>query len=146
MTTIVYSDREGVLAFDSRCAQGDLIMTDDYDKSVTVRDKKFVLCGSARDLERFAEEFKPDKVSEYKFESSGYMVQGGKCYSVWQNEDGIFRRELLKFNDAGGSGAHYALAALDFGKTAIEAVEYAKTRDCRTGGKVRTIHFKIRGT
>ena len=35
-----------------------------------------------------------------------------------------------------GSGCEFALAACDLGKTAVEAVEYASTRDVFTGGGV----------
>lgn len=38
-----------------------------------------------------------------------------------------------------GSGTSWALAALDFGKTAAEAVAYAATRDNGTGGGVDTV-------
>ena len=38
-----------------------------------------------------------------------------------------------------GSGHDFALAAMDFGKTAAEAVAYAATRDSGTGGGVDTL-------
>lgn len=37
-----------------------------------------------------------------------------------------------------GSGAKWALAAMDHGKNAIDAVKYASTRCCYTGGPVQT--------
>ena len=40
-----------------------------------------------------------------------------------------------------GTGSHWATAALDFGKTPEEAVEYAITRDRQSGGPVRTLKF-----
>ena len=47
----------------------------------------------------------------------------------------------LKFNDYVGSGGYDALRALDFGKSAKEAIEYAATKDCNTGGKVRVFNL-----
>jgi len=44
---------------------------------------------------------------------------------------------LVEYNDAMGSGEEFALAALDHGKTAEDAVAYAATRDSGTGGKIR---------
>lgn len=41
-----------------------------------------------------------------------------------------------------GSGYQFAIAALDLGKTAKEAVNYAKTRDIYTGGRVRVFDVK----
>jgi hypothetical protein len=38
-----------------------------------------------------------------------------------------------------GSGTNWALAAMDFGKTAVEAVEYAATRCNGTGGGVDSV-------
>ena len=40
-----------------------------------------------------------------------------------------------------GSGGTFAYCALDFGKTAKEAVEYAATKDTNTGGKVRVFNL-----
>lgn len=37
-----------------------------------------------------------------------------------------------------GSGWRWALAAMDHGKNAPDAIRYAKTRDVNTGGRVRT--------
>ena len=41
-----------------------------------------------------------------------------------------------------GSGSQFALAAMDLGKTAKEAVKYAMTRDPYTGGKIKAIKYK----
>lgn len=38
-----------------------------------------------------------------------------------------------------GSGAQWAMAAMDFGKNAVKAVEYAATRDNGTGGGVDVV-------
>ena len=47
----------------------------------------------------------------------------------------------VEHNRAIGSGNRFALAAMDFGKTAKEAVEYAACRDVYTGGKVESFRL-----
>ncbi len=49
--------------------------------------------------------------------------------------------EPLSYNFAIGSGEQWAIAAMDFNKNAIEAIEYAKVRDFRTGGKVHILYY-----
>lgn len=44
---------------------------------------------------------------------------------------------VVDYPYAWGSGAPFAIAALDFGKSAVEAVKYAMTRDVFTGGKIQ---------
>lgn len=41
-----------------------------------------------------------------------------------------------------GSGWQFALAAMDFGKTAKQAIEYAATRDNGTGGGVDYVRIR----
>ena len=41
-----------------------------------------------------------------------------------------------------GSGAVFAIAAMDCGKSAVEAIRIAKKRDVNTGGRIRTIKVK----
>jgi len=50
--------------------------------------------------------------------------------------NGIYRANPIEFNDAWGSGAEWAIAAMDFGETAEGAIEYAKTKDTGTGGRI----------
>lgn len=46
---------------------------------------------------------------------------------------------------ANGSGWKWALAAMDHGKNALEAVEYAATRDNATGGGYDCVQIKRKG-
>ncbi|WP_210772140.1 hypothetical protein [Rhodanobacter lindaniclasticus] len=41
-----------------------------------------------------------------------------------------------------GSGWQFAIAAMDFGKTAKQAIEYAMTRDNGTGGGVDFVRIR----
>jgi len=57
---------------------------------------------------------------------------------VWQTRGCryIYAECIVDHNYAQGSGDQWALAALDFGDSAREAVEYAMTKDVYSGGKV----------
>ena len=48
-----------------------------------------------------------------------------------------FFESVRNFNFALGTGQHLALAAMDLGKSAQAAVQYAATRDVYTGGQVK---------
>lgn len=67
---------------------------------------------------------------------SGIVIVNGKV-ALWEG-DAEVPYEPSQVH-AIGSGATWALAALDFGKTAEEAVAYAATRDNGTGGGVDAV-------
>lgn len=66
---------------------------------------------------------------------SAIVVKGSKCYH--------YDRTLVPFHSdkyiAIGSGAEFAIAAMDCGKSAVDAVKIASRRDPHTGGKIRTV-------
>jgi ATP-dependent protease HslVU (ClpYQ) peptidase subunit len=68
-----------------------------------------------------------------------YMVYpDGECVQFWNSclDCRITGKEAI------GSGDKWALAAMDFGKNAREAIKYAKTRDTVTGGRVNWVRIK----
>jgi hypothetical protein len=70
---------------------------------------------------------------------SALLISEGDVYYVLVN-DGNYCEWFETTHDAAyGSGQDFAIAALDFGKTPKEAVEYAMTRDCNTGGSVQVV-------
>lgn len=54
---------------------------------------------------------------------------------------GDLKSEPVELPYAIGSGGHFALAAMDFGKTPEEAVRYAATRDIHTGGTITVLEL-----
>ena len=140
MTTIAYA--EGVIAYDSRMCRGNLIGDDDHDKRITLKDHHFFLAGSVEDIQRFVHEVVDEKFT-LVFDCCGLMVTpDGTLYAVGSNDNEHWR---VRWDPAKpvayGSGQDFAYSAMDFGKTAKQAVKYAMTRDSNTGGKVRT--FKL---
>ena len=67
--------------------------------------------------------------------ASAIFVDNG-CAYLATIDDGIFRSCALDFSLSIGSGEDYAISAIDLGKSAKKAVEYAMTRDSCSGGKV----------
>lgn len=61
----------------------------------------------------------------------------------YDDKTGIWKQDLDLANpDAIGSGYAYAIAAMDMGASAEDAVRAAMKRDIYTGGAVRTVTIK----
>lgn len=132
MTTIVYDHKNKQIAIDSRTAAGTFICTDYAIKHYSVDDSLLFLAGSLSDIDIFIAEY-PDIKTEV--ECTGYSVKDKTVFCI-STKDGKLKKSTLTYNDSDGSGYAYAISAIDFGKTAKEAVEYAMIRDSSTGGKV----------
>ncbi|UFQ02245.1 Ntn hydrolase family protein [Pseudomonas fitomaticsae] len=138
MTTIAYKD--GVIAYDSRQTRDGAIVSDDCSKCAVVDGVSFLLAGAVCDEKALIAAYFGTS-SPVPVECSGYVVDGGKLLMVGHDDKtGIWKQELDPSNpDAIGSGAPYALAAMDMGASAEGAVRAAMKRDIYTGGKVRTL-------
>jgi 20S proteasome alpha/beta subunit len=138
MTTIAYKD--GVIAYDSRQTRNNRIVSDSVTKCQVVDGVHFFLSGAVCDEGALIAAYFGTP-SPVPVECSGYVVDGGKLMMVGHDDNtGIWKQELDPSNpDAIGSGSPYALAAMDMGASAAEAVRAAMKRDIYTGGKVRTL-------
>lgn len=75
----------------------------------------------------------PPKVEDF----AGIVVTpSGECYRI---EESLVLMPIFERCHAVGSGRDFAIAAMALGKTAAEAVEFAKQFDVWTGGDVRTL-------
>lgn len=144
MTTIAY--KEGVIAYDTRQTRSGTIVSDDCSKCQVVDGVSFFLSGAVCD-ERALIATYFGTPSSTPIECSGYVFDGGKLMLVGHDDKtGIWRQELDPANpDAIGSGSAYALAAMDMGASAEEAVRAAMKRDIYTGGKVKTVAIREEG-
>lgn len=140
MTTIAYKD--GVIAYDSRESAGHVIYTDKCNKMYTNENGAFFVAGASCFALEFIE----------LLAQSGDITHDINCEAFWAKDGKIYDSQIIdgyvsaceidpKLCWAIGSGASFALAAMDLGKTAEQAVKYAATRDMCTGGKIRT--YKI---
>lgn len=140
MTTIAYKD--GVIAFDSRQTRSGSIVSDDVVKHRLVDGVSFFLSGAVCDEKALIAAYFGTP-SPVPVECSGYAVDGGNLLMVGHDDKtGVWKQDLDLANpDAIGSGSAYALAAMDMGASAEEAVRAAMKRDIYTGGKVRTVRI-----
>lgn len=137
MTTIAYNHKTRTIAVDSRRTGDNIIQSDTDVKYRHYKDGSvWFLCGKVIHLDALIEAYdgKVFKESDY-FEVNAFYVKDGDVYRCGI-EEGLFWQELTEDSRAMGTGWKWAMAAMDFGKDAPEAVEYAKTRDYYTGGKV----------
>ena len=141
MTTIAYNHGDKEIAVDGRSTNGSgVISLNNKDKSFKVGNRLFIMCGCVADAENFVQEYPGP--SALKYECCGIMIENGVAYLIEQESTGHYLTETLLCDESIGSGASFALAAMDFGKSAKEAVKYAMTRDVYTGGKIRV--FKVK--
>lgn len=142
MTTIAYKD--GVIACDSRQTRGGCIVSDDVVKCQAMDGVSFFLSGAVCDEKALIAAYFGTPLL-VPVECSGYVVDGGRLQMVGHDDKtGVWRQDLDPANpDAIGSGSAYALAAMDMGASAEEAVRAAMKRDIYTGGKVVT--FRVAG-
>jgi len=138
MTTISYHHKDKQIAVDSRNTCGGCIICDDYDKTIIQDGKIWLFTGRAGDMKSFAKNYYQRGKAPENIDVCGILVENGKVFHVVVN-NGIYRASPVTFSDAWGSGCDYAIASMDFGKSAKEAIEYAMTRDIYTGGKVQVI-------
>lgn len=132
MTTIAYQYAQNQIAVDSRLTRGNMIVSDNSEKHRVINGQVWFFKGKCSDENLLVAWGGNGSVPE----CSAIVAKDGKAFWVVAGDAGLEWTELT-FNEAGGSGQEFALAAMDFGKTAKEAVEYAATRDSATGGVVR---------
>ncbi|MCD5994163.1 proteasome subunit beta [Pseudomonas sp. CDFA 602] len=138
MTTIAYKD--GVIAYDTRQTRNGSIVSDDCSKCEIVDGVSFFLSGCVCDEKGLIAAYFGTP-SKDPLECSGFVVDNGKLMLVGHDDKtGVWKQPLdLSNPDAIGSGSAYALAAMDMGASAEDAVRAAMRRDIYTGGVVRCV-------
>lgn len=138
MTTIACDGRS--MAGDGMITENDHVCRTDYEKVRRLSDGRIVgFCGNSFNWNAYfdwleKEEGDPPKV-EHELEVLVLLPDG-----TIRQYDEHGRWFLEKSPCAIGSGQRFALAAMDFGKSAAEAVAYAITRDIFSGGEVTVLH------
>lgn len=141
MTTIAYHHKDKQIAVDSRITADGVICSDEFSKVIINELGTWVLCGRNDDYE-ILPTLKIGDNAGRELNCSAMLVKNGGVVLATTEPDGRYSESPVTFNDAQGSGYRFALAALDMGKSAKEAVEYAMTRDIYTGGKVQVINVE----
>lgn len=139
MTIIAYKD--GVVAWDSRLTQGSGVLTNNWQKSKTIGAVTVWVAGDASALSEMAAWIQ-DRSYVFPLSANfGAILWDGKSL-VLAGKDS---NEVVDFLDvpmddvyAMGSGASYAIGAMDAGSSALEATKIACKRDVFCGGRIRT--------
>jgi len=141
MTTIVYDHKNKQIACDSRSTIDSMIIYDKTVKYKSVGDKLWFLSGSTGDADTFIQHYNPlTEANQHLNIDAIFLITKGDCaggvYMTIKDDNHVYKECILEHNYTTGSGCEWALSALDHGKTAKEAVEYAMTRDIYSGGKI----------
>lgn len=139
MTTIAYHHGDGQIAVDSQTTSGGVICSSSEDKTIKNKYGLWVFAGQCSDQEQLSNLEHDDQVSVFP-DSEALLIKESKVYHVCVTKDKFCAHTLLDYNYTLGSGGLFALTAMDFGKSAKEAVKYAMTRDIYTGGRVRVFN------
>lgn len=139
MTTIAFKDNE--ICVDSYITQGDVIS--DYEANKIRKEKgvTFVFAGSTDGEDNLVKAYFGENHEE-KTGTTAYAIHSGEVSEIGISEGCGFWRNRITKHDAVGSGSHFALGAMDAGKTAYEAVKIAINRDIYSGGKIRRVKVK----
>lgn len=143
MTTIVYDHAARQIACDSRTTGDNVILGDHTQKWVNRPDGSiWFLCGSVCDFDALIASVENNKKAEFDLNCNALVLSGGELKIVgieelmpWSNK--------IQYSRAIGTGFQFAISAIDHGRTAKEAVEYAATRDYMTGGKVHVYDIAL---
>lgn len=145
MTTIAYKD--GIIAYDGRITSEGVIYQDDREKKHELDGLVFFYAGSESDRGIFMESYKTSQNKKDEvLNSIAYVLDDGVLYecAVADNKEFWKVKVDLDVLQAIGSGFKFAMAAMDCGKTAKEAIEITAKRDIYTGGKIRTFKISIK--
>lgn len=137
MTTIAY--RDGVVATDTLMVGGGIAVDQAYEKCIVRDERMFFLTGPTSDHDKLVEEYL-SPTGRYTGDAMAIVADKGKIFVIGREEGGkgIYKCPNNRVNHISiGSGERFAISAMDHGKSAKEAVEYAMKRDIYTGGEVR---------
>lgn len=147
MTTIAYS--KGMLASESRATKKAVIDDDRCKKVWRLSDGS--LFAGAGDYVGVLKLLLMLRASVKRAQKKGWKgpailpTTTDKCTALlvttegtWSYEGGFWEKLKVPFY-AIGSGAPYAMVAMECGKTAKEAITYAKGKDIYSGGKVQCL-------
>jgi 20S proteasome alpha/beta subunit len=145
MTTIAYKD--GIIAYDSRSTQGDLIASDTRNKGRMIEGVFFVFTGALSDTPKFVELYFGRTENHKGVECNALVVDKGVLWEVGVSPDtGMWKLQTDITEEACvaiGSGWHFAYAAMDLGQSAAEGVAAAIKRDSKSGGQIRCYNISM---
>lgn len=139
MTTIIYDHVKKEIAVDGRVTCGNIIDCDDYQKWYLDDGKYWFFSGAISDHMKLLEAIKLGAHIDYDVDAVALVADQDSVSLCTINQSNNPSVTILKWSDAIGTGADFAKAALDHGKSARDAVAYASIRDVATGGKISVL-------
>jgi 20S proteasome alpha/beta subunit len=139
MTTIAY--KKGIIAYDSRVTNENVIVDDDADKLIIRNDVGFFCTGATSDFEVLIQSYLAGKYvgNGEKVEAALLVLDDCRLFTCAVHEGEFWRSPVRLTNCiAIGSGRDFALAFMDTGMSAKDAVLATMKRDSATGGTIRT--------
>ena len=138
MTVIVYDHENKTIAFDSRMTCDGMIVTDEYQKQITTEGNVYFGSGMVHEIRSVIEAYENKTAfdGEVSCDIICTSIADGGAGSLHVNGGKVIH-EILDFDYAIGSGADWAIAALDFGQSAKGAAEYACTKNVYCGGEIK---------
>ena len=135
MTTIAYDGR--YIAIDSRVSCDGHIASNSIDKFYITDDWVLFWSGAIHQKDLYVDTFlaKGEFHDEPEVWLMGFKKSTKEVFSIYVKNK-RFLTDKLEWKDGHGSGSCYAIGAMEFGASAVEAVKIAMGRDCATGGKI----------
>ena len=144
MTTIIVSTKDNKIYCDARYARDNLIESDTAAKWLNHNELPWFICGTFADAKKlFDHYFLGKEVIDWKnFNATLFGRLDGEIVLISAHDDEVWVQPVC--NEpylCYGSGGDFALSALDHGKSPIDAIQYAMTRDMNTGGKISCFDY-----
>ncbi|MCG7560547.1 MULTISPECIES: proteasome subunit alpha [Pseudoalteromonas] len=136
MTTIAYHHDSRTICTDSLTSTSQTIVSWATRKCHRVDDGYVFASGNCAEIEHLLAHWHANQFD--KITCTFFFVDDEGAVFFGEIRHGRRFLEPLSLNWAIGSGANWAIAAMDFGRSAFEAVEYACLRDKSSGGTVMT--------
>lgn len=143
MTTIAYKDSK--IVFDSMLSSDSLIISNDYKKFKQINDIHFFYAGAISDRDRLLKAYVDNSHTlDRGVYGNALVVDKGQVYYIGVSDALELWVEDVDIDMpyAIGSGQQLAIAYMDCGLSALEAVKMTSNRDPFTGGVIRVFDLE----
>lgn len=138
MTTIAYNHKEKSVAYDSQETFGNMIVNNNVDKKIVASEVIFFTAGLSADIDIMIANYLGE--TSEMFDCEALIIDNNKVFHFTCDGRRTYVDKVNE-NTCLGSGAVFALSAMDFGNSAKDAVKYAIKKDIYSGGKVRVFNI-----
>jgi ATP-dependent protease HslVU (ClpYQ) peptidase subunit len=137
VTTIAY--RDGVMAGDGRTTLGDMVVSDTVTKVSRVKGELLGWSGSVEEAEKIKAAVRKGAEPQEGLDVTALRVNSDG--DIFLYEGTMWVKKTAPYY-AIGTGAPYALGAMDAGADAAQAALIGSKRDTSSGGKIKKVTFR----